>query len=142
MPSSGDRESMSGKRPIGSGLSRLCRENGVRFLRAFFASELRAWHGDQPLWKVFWGYGVLVSIGLALLYLLALEEKRLVIQQALLIFLAGYTAWLLVAIWRCADNSSANWATLARGLTIAWAANTILVLTFLQADLLATYMGH
>jgi hypothetical protein len=64
------------------------------------------------------------------------------IQQALLIFLAGYTAWILVAIWRCADNSSANWATLARGLTIAWAANIILVLTFLQADLLATYMGH
>ena len=25
---------------------------------------------------------------------------------------------------------------------IAWAANAILVLTFLQADLLATYMGH
>jgi hypothetical protein len=81
MPSSGDRESMSGKGSIGSALSHPCRENGVRFLRAFFASELRAWHGYQSLWKVFWGYGVLVSIGLALLYLLALEEKRLVISS-------------------------------------------------------------
>jgi len=133
---------MLDKGSIESRLSHRWRATAIRSLRAFFAPELRAWHGDQPLWKVFWGYGVLASSGLALLYLIALEQEHILIQQALLIFLAGYTAWILVAIWRCAENSPTGWGTLARGLTIAWAANTMLVLAFLQADLLTTYMGR
>jgi hypothetical protein len=135
-------QAMIDKGSVQSRLSHRCRESGTRFLRAFFEPELRAWHGDQPLWKVFWAYGVLASSGLALLYLIALEQEHIVIQQALLILLAGYTAWILVAIWRCAENSPTGWGTLARGLTIAWAANTMLVLAFLQADLVATYMGR
>jgi hypothetical protein len=47
-----------------------------------------------------------------------------------------------VAIWRWAENSSEVWGTLARFLTVAWAGNTILLLTFLQADLLAIYLGR
>jgi hypothetical protein len=133
---------MFDKGSIASRLRHHGRETCARFLLALFAPERRAWHGDEPLWKVFWGYGVLVSLGLALLFLIALEQEHIIIQQALLIFLAGYTAWILVAIWRCADNSFMGWGALARGLTIAWAANTILVLTFLQADLLATYLGR
>jgi hypothetical protein len=45
-----------------------------------------------------------------------------------------------VAIWRCAANSP--WGSLARGLTVAWAANTVLLLLFLQVDLFAAYMGR
>jgi hypothetical protein len=47
-------------------------------LHVFFAAELRAWRGEEPIWKVFRGYGVLVSIVLAIVYLLALDEKRIV----------------------------------------------------------------
>ncbi|KAB2937159.1 hypothetical protein [Hyphomicrobium sp.] len=115
------------------------RETGGGFLRACFATELRAWHGEEPLWKVFWGYGVLASAVLAFLYLIAMDEKRVAMQQMLLIVLAAYTVWILVAIWRCAANSP--WGALARGLTIAWAANTILILAFLQVDLFAAYIG-
>lgn len=109
---------------------------------AVFATELRAWHGREPLWKAFWGYGVLASASLALFYVLAAREERVIVQQILLVLFAGYTAWILVAVWRCAANSDTLWRTLARSLTVAWAANTILVLAFLQLDLLATYMGR
>jgi hypothetical protein len=111
-------------------------------LKAVFAAELDAWHGRQPLWRVFWGYGVLASCVLAILYVLAMQQGRVVIQQVLLILLVAYTGWVLVAIWRCANNSSAAWGLLARGLTVAWAGNAILLLAFLQADLLGTFMGR
>ncbi|KAB2850526.1 MAG: hypothetical protein F9K44_04605 [Hyphomicrobiaceae bacterium] len=126
--------------PLRHARGRACWEISAGFLRAFFAAELRAWHGEEPLWKVFWGYGVLTSVGLALLYLLAMNDKRVGIQQVLLIVLAGYTIWILVAIWRCAEGSP--WGTLARGLTVAWAVNTFLVLAFLQVDLFAAYIGR
>jgi hypothetical protein len=118
------------------------RESCVRFMQAFFEPERRMWQGDAQLWKVFWGYGVLASAGLALLYVIALEQEHVLIEEGLLIFLAAYTVWILVSVWRCADNSLPHWATLARALTIAWGGNTILVLTFLQANLLAAYMGR
>lgn len=120
--------------------SRTCWEISIHFLRAFFSTELRAWHGAEPLGKVFWGYGVLASTVLALFYLLAVNENRLALQQALLIVLFAYTAWILVAIWRCAEGSF--WGGLARGLTVAWAGNAILVLAFLQMDLFAAYIGR
>ena len=126
--------------PLRYARSRACWEISVHFLRAFFSTELRAWRGAEPLGKVFWGYGVLASTVLALFYLIALYEKRIAVQQALLIVLLVYTVWILVAIWRCAEGSI--WGGLARGLTIAWAGNTILVLTFLQMDLVAAYMGR
>jgi hypothetical protein len=126
--------------PLRYARGRACREIGVHFLRAYFSTELRAWRGEEPLWKVFWGYGVLASVVLALFYLLAMDEKRVVMQQALLIAIVAYTVWILVAIWRCAESSP--WGTLARGLTVAWAANTILLLAFLQVDLFAAYLGR
>ena len=109
---------------------------------AAFATELRAWHGREPLWRVFWGYGVLASAILALLYVLAVRQERVIVQQILLVLFAGYTAWILVAVWRCAENSDALWRALARSLTVAWAANTVLVLAFLQLDLPAAYMAR
>lgn len=126
--------------PLRYARGRACCEISADFLRAFFSTELRAWHGAQPLWKVFWGYGVLASTVLALFYVLAMNEKWIALQQTLLIVLFVYSVWVLVAIWRCAERSI--WGGLARGLTIAWAANTILVLAFLQMDLVATYIGR
>jgi hypothetical protein len=85
---------------------------------------------------------VLASAIPALFYVLAVHEGRVIVQQILLILFAGYTVWILIAVWRCAENSDTPWRTLARSLTVAWAANTVLVLAFLQLDLLATYMGR
>ena len=65
---------------------------------------LRRLRGTKTL-NSFWGYGVLVSVVLAVFYLLAMDEKRVVMQQMLLVALAAYTDWILVAIWRCAKGS-------------------------------------
>ena len=35
-------------------------------VRAFFEPEVRAWRGQQPLWKVFWVYGVVLSLARSL----------------------------------------------------------------------------
>lgn len=108
------------------------------FLLRFFAEEIRAWNGQAPLARVFWLYGVLRSLLLILLYAttLILEQRRA--EQAMLIFCAIYTAWILVAIWRCADQSESPWAAIARLLTVAWAANAAMVLMFRQLDI----FGH
>ena len=122
--------------PLRYARGRSCREIGADLLRAFFSTEIRAWQGEEPLWKVFWVYGVLARQ----LEPVAMDQKRVVMQQTLLIAIAAYTVWILVAIWRCAENS--RWGPLARGLTVAWAGNTILLLAFLQVDLLAAYVGR
>ena len=110
------------------------------FLLRFFEPELRAWHGQLPLWKVFWGYGVLVSTALIGLYAAALNEHRIVVQQALLIVFAAYTVWILVSVWRCAATSDPHWGLIAQCLTVAWASNAALVVLFLQLDLMAGYI--
>lgn len=107
-----------------------------------FESEVRAWQGREPLGKVFWGYGVLVSLVLIALYILAAVQGRIIVQQILLVFFAGYTAWILVAVWRCAAAAQPLWRTLARSLTVAWAGNTILVVFFLQLQLLLEFAGR
>lgn len=111
----------------------------VALLR-FFEPELEAWYGHLPLWKVFWGYGVLASSVMIGLYAMAVVEHRLAVQQALLLFFAGYTVWILVSVWRCAEASDPHWQLIARCLTVAWAGNAALVVVFLQLDLVAAYL--
>lgn len=105
----------------------------------FFAPELRAWRGRMALPVVFWGYGVATSMALAILHATALDGGQLAFQQALILISAAYTVWILVAIWRCAPNSSPFWGMLARWLTVAWGLNTALVLFFLQIELVLRY---
>jgi hypothetical protein len=105
----------------------------------FFAPELRVWQGRMSLTTVFWGYGVAMSMTLAILHATALDEGQLALQQALILISAAYTVWILVAIWRCAPNASPFWGTLARWLTVAWGLNTTLVLFFLQLELVLRY---
>lgn len=105
----------------------------------FFAPELRAWQGRMSLPTVFWGYGVAMSMALAILHATALDAGQLAFQQALILISAAYTVWILVAIWRCAPNASPFWGTLARWLTVAWGLNTALVLFFLQLELMLRY---
>lgn len=106
-----------------------------------FEPEFEAWSGLQPLGKVFWGYGVVASSVLAALYGVAVYEGRLAVQQGLLVFFAGYTVWILVAVWRCAGTADPHWGLIARCLTVAWAINAAMVATFLQVELIATYLG-
>jgi hypothetical protein len=109
----------------------------MHMLSAFFAPELRAWRGEMALWKAYWGYGVATSVLLGLLMLEALREHRPLLQQTLLIALAGYTAWILIVIWRCSAQASPHWRFFARLSTVAWAGNAVLVLGFLQLELIA-----
>jgi hypothetical protein len=115
----------------------------TKFAAIFFAAEIRAWRGEAPLWKVFWVYGVATSVVIAALYAITIYDDRIALRQALLLCFAAYTAWILVSVWRCASNTKEKlWGTLARFLTVAWAGNTILVLTFLQFGLLIKYLQH
>jgi hypothetical protein len=113
----------------------------AKFVADFFAAEIRAWHGEEPLWKVFWVYGVATSVTVVVLYVVAFYDGRMTLRQVFLPCFAAYTAWILVSVWRCASNTNEKlWGTLARFLTVAWAGNTILVLIFLQLNLLRIYL--
>lgn len=113
----------------------------MRFLCKFFAPELKAWRGKMQLWKVYWGYGVLTSSLLFLLLLGALRASRPWLQQGLLVALALYTAWILVAVWRCAARARPHWRFFARLSTVVWAGNAALVLGFLELDLTARLLA-
>lgn len=98
------------------------------------AGELRRyWHGQGPLWKLYWLYGVLLST-LGGAALLAFTVQRALPVAALVAALAlglAYTGFILVAIWRCAFNIAGTplgiereaWGWLARLLTFGWAIN-------------------
>ena len=62
-------------------------------------------------------------------------------EQTLLVALALYTAWILISVWRCAERARPHWRLFARLSTVAWAGNALMVLGFLQLDLLARLLG-
>ena len=120
-----------------------CRSGITKFAADFFAAEICAWHGEEPLWKVFWLYGVATSVTIIALYVVAFYDGRMALRQVLLPCFAAYTAWILVSVWRCANNTNEKlWSTLTRFLTVAWAGNTIFVPIFLQLNLLIKYLQH
>jgi len=113
------------------------------FFAAFFAPEMRAWRGEEPLWKIFWIYGVAASGVLIVLYVLGFCLDRVALRQMLVPCFAAYTAWILVSVWRCANNTQEKfWGMLARTLTVAWACNAIMVLVFVQLNLITRYYLH
>jgi hypothetical protein len=113
----------------------------VLVLLLLFEPEWRAFTGRAGLGRVFWVYGVLVSSGLALLYLLAREAQRVDVQQLLLVLMLLYTGLILVAVWRCAGPAAAPWGQVARAMTVAWALNALLLIGFLQIDLFVAWLG-
>lgn len=113
----------------------------VSFGLLLFEPEVRAWQGLTSLARVFWLYGVLMSVGIGTFYLLAAEDERHGMQQVLLIGFAIHAGWLLVAIWRCAERAQPGWRALSRGLTVAWALNAVMVTVFLELDLMVTALG-
>jgi hypothetical protein len=113
----------------------------VLVLLLLFEPEWRAFTGRAGLGRVFWVYGVLVSSGLALLYLLAREAQRVDVQQLLLVLMLLYTGLIPVAVWRCAGPAAQPWGQVVRALTAAWALNAVLLIGFLQIDLVAAWLG-
>ena len=114
--------------------------SAVRLVRAFLDPEIRGWRGEQPLWKVFWCYGVLAGGSFYVLYALALHGGHIGLQQALLPCIAGYSFWMLVSLWRSSETMTDTlWGALARQAAVAWAGNTILFLIFLQLALIGRY---
>jgi hypothetical protein len=93
----------------------------------------RYWAGEGPLWKIYWLYGVAVSLALTGFFAAAglLHWVALPGLVAMLAGLALYTVWIVVSIWRCAENVEGRpfdvdpelWTWLARWLTVAWAIN-------------------
>ena len=114
----------------------------MAILRLFFAPEIRAWRGEGPLSSVFWLHGALFSLLIIAAFGSSVYRDEIVLQQFLLIAFGLYTAWVLIAIWRCSAAVDPFWGTLARVLTVFWAANSGLILFFLQLELLARYVGR
>jgi hypothetical protein len=88
----------------------------------------RAWAGRERLWKVYWVYGVLASVGL----LLVLRMLLAVGMPQVLMFaiVAPYQVWLVVSTWRCAFNADwRGWGYIARFLTVVSVLTTILGLS-------------
>ncbi len=49
-----------------------------------------------------------------------------------------YTGWIIPAVWRAAPTAhNPNLGVAARGLTVAWGLNTVLVIFFLTLQLVA-----
>jgi hypothetical protein len=93
------------------------------------APQLRAWRGQAPLAEVFWVHGVLHSLTLALILLATIQAGLQWATAALLLLLVAYTAFAVVAIWRCAERQKAggDWSLIAQALSIAWMVNVLLL---------------
>jgi hypothetical protein len=97
----------------------------------------------SPLWKVFWLYGVIPSNLLWLLVAWLVDHGQLPgATLGLLVFLLGYTAWIVMAVWRAAPKATEpRYGMIAQALTVAWAINTVLMVLFLGASLVRTLLG-
>ncbi len=87
----------------------------------------------SPLWKVFWLYGVLPSNLLWATVAWLLEQEGLWgATLGLLVFLLGYTAWIVAAVWKASPNvKDSRYGVMAQALTVVWAINTVLIAFFL-----------
>ncbi len=87
---------------------------------------LRLAEGGEPLWKAFWAYHLLPGLGLGIIVRLLqpglaalLANKQVaalakfqasiyaVCERGIILLLLVFGFWSLIAVWNCADNSSA-----------------------------------
>lgn len=88
------------------------------------------------LWRVFWLQGVIPSNLLWAAALWALSRQQLVLVLGLFAVLLLYTGWIIPAVWRAAPGArTPGLGVAARGLTVAWGLNTVLVVFFLTLQL-------
>ena len=96
------------------------------------------WIDRTPLWRVFWLYGVLPSNLLWIAVLWMMSAGAFVgIARVVLILLLLYTAWIIMAVWHTAPSAvDRRFGVLAKALTVVWAINTVLLVFFLEVQLL------
>ena len=98
-------------------------------------SKFQHWlnaQGHTALWVVFWLYGVVLSNVLFGLILMAFNRVPASLFGLMLLGFVAYTACMLNAVWRNADNvGSPVYGQIARFLTVAWSVNAVLVSGFL-----------
>ena len=78
-----------------------------------------AWAGVEPLWLVFWVYGVIGGNLIGYAFEKAEEVLSPYLVLLLLLPSIAYYVWLNVSIWRSAANSSPIWCFLARATVVA-----------------------
>ena len=88
----------------------------------------RAWKGEEKLWKVFWGGGLiwpLLIISLTFLITIFLFPGRESEAAAfpLLIIALSYFLWWPISVWRCAKNTNSNYW----GIAARWSAPAFLL---------------
>jgi len=94
---------------------------------------------DQPLWRVFWIYGVLASHVLFVAILYLYDKLSTPLIGLLFAAFVLYTAIITRSVWVSAGNTRrAPLGEIARFLTVAWALNAVLVSGFLFLDHLST----
>ncbi|MBB1116500.1 hypothetical protein H4O09_05440 [Stenotrophomonas sp. W1S232] len=88
------------------------------------------------LWHVFWLVGVIPSNILWAAALWTMSKGLTPLLLALFAVLLVYTGWIIPAVWRAAPSAhNPNLGLAARGLTIAWGLNTVLLIFFLTLQL-------
>jgi len=105
------------------------------------ATSMSAPDGKSPLshlWRVFWLQGVIPSNLLWAAALWALAQGMTELLLGLFVVLLLYTGWIIPAVWRAAPSArNPNYGVAARGLTVVWGLNTVLVVFFLTLQLVA-----
>lgn len=96
--------------------------------------ELRHyWHGEGPLWKLYWVHGVALSTlgGAAILGGVLAGAIPVAVLVPVLALAMLYTGFIQVSVWRSAFNIASDplgidreaWGWMARVLTVGWALN-------------------
>ena len=68
----------------------------------------------------------------------ALAKGMTPLMLGMFAVLLVYTGWIIPAVWRAAPSAdNPNYGMAARGLTVAWGLNTVLVIFFLILQLVA-----
>ncbi len=105
------------------------------------ATSVPASGDSQPsshLGRVFWLLGVIPSNLLWAVALWALTQGRTPLLLGMFAVLLVYTGWIIPTVWRAAPSAhNPNYGLAARGLTVAWGLNTVLVIFFLTLQLVA-----
>ena len=93
---------------------------------------------SSRLGRVFWLQGVLPSNVLWAVTLWAFMAGQLSLVGMLFAVLLVYTGWIIRAVWRAAPSArNADIGVAARGLTVGWGLNTVLLVFFLALELFA-----
>ena len=89
-------------------------------------------HAPSRLSRVFWLYGVLPSNLLWAVALWSYLHGSRAITATLFALLLLFTAWIIPTVWRAAPTAGQpGLGMAARGLTVAWGLNTVLLVFFL-----------